>query len=81
MAEIIIGRVLMAATDSVTAEQGTNSLPWVTTSPLVPASYDRIALAYTGDDVTSVTYYEGDVPVAVLTLAYTAGKLTSVSRA
>jgi len=81
MAEIIIGRTLSSSTDSVTTEQGPGSLPWITSNPLVPADYDRVALGYTGDDVTTVTYYAGVTAVATLTLAYSDGKLTSVSRA
>lgn len=81
MAEITIGRTLSAATDSVTVEQGSNSVPWVASTPLAPENYDRVVLGYSGDDVTAVTYYQGATVVTVLTLAYSGGNLVSVSRA
>ena len=50
------------------------------TGSLVPKEYDTIQLAYTGDDLTEVTYKNSGVTVAVLTLQYTSGRLTQVSR-
>ena len=52
---------------------------------LVPSQYDAIGLGYTGDDLTSVTYYQGGLAgsvIATLTLAYDVpgGKMTSVVR-
>lgn len=49
-------------------------------SALVPESYDEIAIAYTGDDPTTVVYKDNGTTVATLTLAYTGGNLTSVVR-
>lgn len=80
MAEITVGRILSAATDSVKAEQSAYSLPWIASNPLVPVNYDKIMLGYTGDVLTSVYYYAGLILVATLSLAYSDGKLTSVSR-
>jgi hypothetical protein len=47
---------------------------------LIPVSYDEIVLGYTGSDLTGVTYKQDGVTVAVLTLGYTDGVLTSVVR-
>ena len=48
---------------------------------LVPAAFDEVALAYTGDDLTTVTYKLAGVTVATLTLGYTGTNLTSITRA
>ena len=45
--------------------------------------HDHIALGYTGSDLTSVTYKtggSGGTTVATLTLAYSGGNLTSVTK-
>lgn len=47
---------------------------------LVPEKYDTIQLAYTGDNLTEVTYKMAGNTIAVLTLAYTNDKLTQVNR-
>ena len=50
---------------------------------LVPHPYDYIALTYTGNDLTGVVYKTGGAAgttVATLTLAYTSGKLSSVTK-
>jgi len=58
-------------------------------SPLVKASfnpgfeipkYDELALEYTGNDLTLVTYKLSDVTVAVVVLTYTSSVLTNVKR-
>jgi hypothetical protein len=46
-------------------------------------SHDYVGLTYTGDDLTSVVYKDGGsggTTVATLTLAYSGGKLQSVTR-
>lgn len=80
MAEITVGRVLDAATDSVTVEQGAQSVPWLVSSPLVPVDHDEVALGYTGQNLTSVVYKKLGATVATLTLGYTGSQLTSVVR-
>jgi hypothetical protein len=50
---------------------------------MVPAEYDYVALSYTGADLTGVVFRTGGAGgtiVATLTLAYTAGNLTSVTK-
>lgn len=48
---------------------------------LVPEKYDSIQLAYTGDNLTEVTYKLAGSTVAVLTLAYDgSNKLIQVTR-
>lgn len=47
---------------------------------LVPVAYNAISLAYTGDNITTVTYKVGATTVATLTLGYTGDNLTSVVR-
>jgi hypothetical protein len=42
--------------------------------------HDTIELSYTGSDLTNVVYKLAGVTVATLTLAYTDGNLTSVTR-
>lgn len=42
--------------------------------------FDTIELGYTGDDLTSVEYKKDGTTVTTLTLSYTAGKLTEVSK-
>lgn len=81
MAEITIGRTLSSTTDSVSVEQGLSSVPWLSSSPLVPEDYDEIQLGYTGEDLTLVTYKKGGVTVVTLTLTYSAGRLVGVARA
>jgi hypothetical protein len=44
------------------------------------SQYDDIVLGYTGDDLTSVVYKLGVVTVATLTLTYTSGNLTGVTK-
>ena len=54
-----------------------------TSNSLVPSVYDYISLGYTGDDLTTVVYKNGGaggIAVATLTLGYTDGNLTSVTR-
>lgn len=57
-----------------------NPLPVECLTGLVPEQYDEIDLSYTGTDLTGVVYsLAGDV-IATLTLAYTGGNLTNVTR-
>lgn len=54
----------------------------LTGGTLVAENYDHVALGYTGDDLTTVTYRlggSGGTVVATVTLAYTDGRLTSVT--
>lgn len=54
-----------------------------TINSLTPSTYDYIALAYTGTDLTTVTYKlggSGGTTVATLTLAYSSSVLQSVTR-
>jgi len=74
VAEIVIGRVLDKGTDSISSFEK---------HILVPEEYDHITLGRTAGLVTSVVYRTGGAGgtiVATLTLAYTAGQLTSVAR-
>lgn len=85
MAEIVIGRVLDAATDSITVEQGALTPPWSVqqVAQLVPMEYDDLSLNYSGPDLTSVVYRTGGpagVVVATLTLTWLGGNLTHVTR-
>ena len=50
-------------------------------SGLVNQPHDEVILSYTGTDLTGVVYKLAGVTVATLTLAYTGGNLTSVTRA
>lgn len=48
---------------------------------LVPETYDEIDLTYNGDaTIATVTYKLGGAQIALLTLAYSGGNLTSVVR-
>lgn len=47
---------------------------------LIPQRFDTIQLAYTGSNVTEVTYKANGVTVAVLTLTYSGSNLIQVSR-
>lgn len=50
---------------------------------LVPRDFDHITLAYTGANLTSVTYRVGGgsgTTICTLTLGYTGSNLTTVSR-
>lgn len=52
-------------------------------SGLAIPEHDYIALSYTGDDLTGVVYKtggSGGTAVATLTLAYSGGKLVSVTK-
>lgn len=49
-------------------------------SPLVPAKYDEIVIAYTGENITQVVYKDAGATVATLDLSYTGDHLTSVVR-
>jgi len=74
MAEIVIGRTLDESTDSVSSFEK---------HILVPEEYDHLALSYTSGKLTGVVYKTGGAggtTVATLTLAYTAGKLSSIAR-
>lgn len=63
---------------------GTNSIGSLTTIPgLDIPTHDYVACSYTGSDLTGVVYKTGGssgTTVATLTLAYTDGKLTSVTK-
>lgn len=73
MAKILIGRNLNAATDSVTVP-----------GSLITEEHDWIGVVYnTAGKISVVTYKlggAGGITVAVLTLAYAAGRLTSVTK-
>jgi len=50
---------------------------------LVPSVYDYIAITWTGDDPTGLVYKTGGAlgtTVATLTLAFTAGKVDSITK-
>lgn len=47
---------------------------------LVPEAYDELVLSYTGADLTGVVYKLSGATIATLTLSYTSGNLTSVTR-
>jgi len=46
----------------------------------IPEKYDQLVLAYTGSDLTTVTYKLAGVTVGTLTLSYTGSDLTGVAR-
>jgi hypothetical protein len=76
----IDGDVTIGASVEVSNDSG-NPLPVV--EGLSIPEHDHIALSYTGEDITGVTYKTGGADgttVATLTLAYSDGKLTSVTR-
>ena len=50
----------------------------VITSGAVPSDWDRIDLAYTGNNLTLVEYYSGGQVIRTLTLQYTGNNLTRV---
>ena len=55
----------------------------VVMGPLAPTKYDYISLSYTGSDLTGVVFKtggSGGTTIATLTLAYTDGNLTSVTK-
>lgn len=56
------------------------ALKVINVSSLIPKQYDKIELSYTGDDLTGVVYKLDGSTVVTLTLAYTGGKLTSVTK-
>ena len=55
-------------------------LKTINCSQLIPDEYDKIELTYTGEDVTTVVYKKNNVTIATLALAYSSGKLSSVTR-
>jgi len=72
MAKILIGRNLTAAADSVTVP-----------GALVTEDHDWIGISYVAGKISSAVYKlggAGGATVATLTLAYTAGRLTSVTK-
>lgn len=71
------------AADTLRVASATKPLPVAQQNQLVPFVYDFIDLGYTGDDLTTVVYKAGGsagTTVATLTLAYTGGKLDTVTR-
>lgn len=86
MATITIGRELDAATDSVTADQGSaGASPWPMrdVAQLVPEQYDHIGLSYTGANLTQAVFRSGGVGgtiVATLTMTYSGSRLSTVAR-
>jgi hypothetical protein len=62
----------------VSIEETEEALPTIT--GLSIPEHDKIELSYTGEDLTGVTYKVDTTTVATLTLAYTDGKLTSVTK-
>jgi hypothetical protein len=74
VAEITIGRVLDKDTDSISSFEK---------HILVPEEYDHMDLSYTAGKVSQVVYRQGGpggTIVATLTLGYTSGLLSSVTR-
>lgn len=68
-----------------TETSDTNPLPVFDriANSLVPAEYDYISLGYTGADLTSVIYKTGGASgttVSTLTLAYSGGNLSSITK-
>jgi len=52
-------------------------------SSLVPSSYDYISLSYTGSDLTGIVYKtggSGGTTVATLTLTYSGGNISTITR-
>ena len=70
--------------DNVTLAAGTEAIGKLTALPgLDIPAHDYIALSYTGSDLTGVVYKtggSGGTTVATLTLAYTNGVLTLVTK-
>lgn len=67
-------------------EETVDNLPAVRTfsiNQLVPNEFDSIKLAYSGGDLTTVTYYVGGTSgtaVATLTLSYSGGDLVAIEK-
>lgn len=73
-------QIITVAKDVNSAKMALNVSPL---GDLVPRNFDHITLAYTGSNLTTVTYRvggTGGTTVAVLTLGYTGANLTTVSR-
>jgi|TARA_R100000501_G_C2573463_1_gene79435 hypothetical protein len=69
--------------DGDAVDDASGHLKTITSNSLVPAEYDYISLAYSGDNLTGVTYKtggSGGTTVATLTLAYSGSTLTSVTK-
>ena len=58
----------------------TTSGTLISNLPFNLPSYDKIDLSYSGNDITSVIYYSNSVIVAVLSLTYAGGKISTVTR-
>jgi hypothetical protein len=69
--------------DGDPVDDAAGHLKTITSNSLVPSEYDYIHLAYSGDNLTVVTYKtggSGGTTVAVLTLGYSGSTLTSVTK-
>ena len=47
---------------------------------LIPKEYNKLELSYTGNNLTTISYFQNGTKVATLTLGWTANNLTSVER-
>ena len=59
------------------------SIKSIQMNSLVPTAYDYIGITWTGDDPTSIVYKTGGAlgaTVATLTLAFTAGKVDTITK-
>ena len=69
--------------DGDPVDDAAGHLKTIKSNSLVPSEYDYIALTYSGDNLTGVTYKtggSGGTTVATLTLAYSGSTLTSVTK-
>lgn len=65
------------------AKQDTTNAQLAALNSLVPTAFDYIGLGYTGEDLTTVLFKAGGASgtlVSTLTLAYSSGKLASVTK-
>lgn len=78
----IIDSDASAPVDVVALEDGKKAL-LVEMNSMVPSTYDYVSLSYTGSDLTVAVFKtggSGGTTVATLTLAYSGGNLTSVTK-
>ena len=63
--------------------EGETSVRTFSINQLIPEEFDSIVLGYTGEDLTTLTYYTGGTggtAVATLTLTYSGGKIESIAK-
>jgi hypothetical protein len=61
-------------------EESQQALRTTIVSGLIPASYTKVKLYYTGSDMTKVEYYDGATLVTTLNLTYVSGNVTEIDK-